>query len=85
MMSRDEYADAVLADGPVGYWRLNEQSQSEQITDQSGYDHHGMFVGASFKANKEQLLAVRTAPCDLFPKLTSRFSIQTISAFKQAE
>jgi hypothetical protein len=41
----DGYAEAVLADDPVGYWRLNESTYEDQVTDQSGGNHHGRFVG----------------------------------------
>ncbi len=41
----DAYAEAVLADLPVGYWRLNEPTYDEQVADESGHHHHGSFVG----------------------------------------
>ena len=44
MPMNDAYAVAVLADGPVGYWRLNERTHDEQVTDESGHNHHGRFV-----------------------------------------
>jgi hypothetical protein len=44
MPMNDAYAVAVLVDGPVGYWRLNERTHDEQVTDESGQSHHGRFV-----------------------------------------
>jgi len=41
----DAYALEILADRPVGYWRLNERSHAEPVTDESGHNHHGRFVG----------------------------------------
>jgi len=41
----DRYADTILADGPVGYWRVNERSLDDQVSDESAYCHHGSFVG----------------------------------------
>ena len=41
----DAYAEAVLADRPVGYWRLNERTYNEQVADESGHNNHGSFVG----------------------------------------
>jgi Concanavalin A-like lectin/glucanases superfamily len=41
----DNYSTTVLADKPVGYWRLNEQSLGDQVTDESGRNHHGKIVG----------------------------------------
>lgn len=41
----DPYAEAVLADGPVGYWRLNELTHDERVADESGNNHNGSFVG----------------------------------------
>jgi hypothetical protein len=35
----------VLAKKPVGYWRLGEAS-STKATDESGFNHHGVFRGA---------------------------------------
>lgn len=82
-MSSDEYADAVLADGPVGYWRLNEQSQSEQITDQSGYDHHGVFVGDQFQSEQGAIVGSSNCSLRFIPEAhieiqhSDHFSIQT--------
>jgi hypothetical protein len=45
MPMTDAYAEAVCADGPVGYWRLNERSHDDQVADESGRQHHGTFVG----------------------------------------
>jgi hypothetical protein len=45
MLTNDAYSEAVLADGPVGYWRLNERTHDEQVTDESGHNHQGRFVG----------------------------------------
>jgi hypothetical protein len=41
----DAYAESVLADGPVGYWRLNERTHDERVIDESGRNHHGRFIG----------------------------------------
>jgi hypothetical protein len=41
----DRYAEIVLADGPVGYWRLNERSLDDLACDQSVYGHHGSIAG----------------------------------------
>ncbi len=48
--SGDAYASAVISDGPVGYWRLNEQSPGDHVTDESGFNHHGRFVGNQFQS-----------------------------------
>lgn len=45
MPINDAYAQTVLADGPVGYWRLNERTHDEQVTDESGHNHYGRIVG----------------------------------------
>lgn len=42
---QDEYARAVLADGPIGYWRLNETSGHVAV-DSSGHGRHGFYQGA---------------------------------------
>ena len=41
----DAYAEAVLADLPVEYWRLNELTHDERVADESGHNHNGSFVG----------------------------------------
>ena len=39
-----EYARVVLADGPVGYWPLDERVGA-RATDHSGFDRHGTYEG----------------------------------------
>jgi hypothetical protein len=36
-----QYPDVVLADGPIGYYRLNELSVDDPVTDSSGHGSHG--------------------------------------------
>lgn len=51
-----EYVEAVLALGPVGYWRMGDavvdgvvgESVADNIRDISGNDHHGHFLGLPF-------------------------------------
>lgn len=38
-----EYADLILADKPIGYWRLNERSPSDHVANESGKCHFGAF------------------------------------------
>lgn len=38
------YSDAVLADGPSGYWRLGE-FKGDTAADSSGFERHGTYVG----------------------------------------
>lgn len=39
------YADQVLADAPIGYWRLGE-GEGVTAADASGHDRHGSYVNA---------------------------------------
>ncbi len=39
------YAAAVLADGPLAYWRLGDPSESTTAVDQSGHGHTANVVG----------------------------------------
>jgi hypothetical protein len=41
----DSYSQAVLADAPEGYWRLNEQSLHDDIANEVSQHHRGSFVG----------------------------------------
>ena len=40
-MAIQNYADAVMADGPIGYWRLGEAPRSGTTADASGNGHDG--------------------------------------------
>ena len=40
-MAIDNYADEVMADGPVGYWRLGHAPGSTTADDASGNGHTG--------------------------------------------
>jgi hypothetical protein len=42
---RSPYADAVLADRPVAYWRLGEGPGATAAADASGHGHHGRYHG----------------------------------------
>ncbi len=82
-MSSDAYAEAILADGPVGYWRLNEQSQGEQVIDQSGHGHHGTFVGDHFQSEPGAIVSSSNRSIRFVPEThieiphSDDFSIQT--------
>lgn len=39
------YAGTILADGPVGYWRLGEASGATTAVDETGNGHDGTYVG----------------------------------------
>lgn len=39
------YATAVMADGPIAYWRLGEKTGTTAI-DSAGDDHHGAYAGS---------------------------------------
>jgi hypothetical protein len=39
--AEDAYIEAVLADGPMGYWPLNEPAGSRKFADRSGHGIHG--------------------------------------------
>lgn len=41
----EPYMAAVLADVPIGYWRLGEQQGATTAYDQSGYGRHGTYTG----------------------------------------
>ena len=41
----DPYPAAVLADGPVAYWRLDEPAGSATARDASGNEHDGTYLG----------------------------------------
>ena len=44
-MAVDAFASEVLADGPIGYWRLNAPPGSSQALDASGNGHNGAATG----------------------------------------
>jgi len=41
----DLYATTILAEHPVGYWRLNERLVTDPVVDESGNGHHGTIAG----------------------------------------
>jgi hypothetical protein len=41
----DAYAAAVLQDGPLGYWRLDDVGLGTQAFDSSGNGYHGTYIG----------------------------------------
>ncbi len=45
-MAIQKYADEVMADGPVGYWRLGEPRGSTTAADTSGNGHNGSVTGS---------------------------------------
>ncbi|NNC08530.1 hypothetical protein HJC10_37545 [Corallococcus exiguus] len=42
-MALERYAAAVLADGPIGYWRLGEAPGAMTAVDASGHGNHGEY------------------------------------------
>lgn len=83
MPMTDAYAEAVLADGPVGYWRLNELTHVERVADESGHNHNGRFVGCPSLG--EQGAIQQNPNCSMSPASeahieiphSTEFSIQT--------
>ena len=59
--SQAQYADAVLTDSPVAYWRMDDADGS-RITDSSGNEHHGAVDGenGSISFGRSGLLASET-------------------------
>jgi hypothetical protein len=42
---RADYADVVLEDAPIAYWRMDD-ADGDEVTDSSGNNHHGEVDGA---------------------------------------
>lgn len=59
------YARAVLADTPLGYWRLGEAAGTTVATDDSGNSHHLRYVNGAADGLGEAGATVGTASgCD---------------------
>ena len=83
------YSEAVLADNPIGYWRLGEQSGSDAL-DLSGHDLHGTYRGNVILNQPGAILTdsnlsaqfdgstgyVDVAPDDRLNKLRNNFTIE---------
>ena len=66
------YAEAILADSPSHYYRLNETSGTV-AADSSGFDRHGTYNGATL--GQTGALAVEPDPAVLFPEAGSSRSM----------
>lgn len=44
-LAHTDLTSTIMADGPLGYWRLNEAAGSTVAQDYSGYGHHGAVSG----------------------------------------
>lgn len=74
------YQDAVLAAGPIGYWRLNEPSGSTAY-DISGRENHGTYSGGGFTLADPGGLVGDSSGAALFNGTTSHVSISGTTDF----
>lgn len=54
--SLDPYATAVLADGPLAYWRLDEPAGSATVEDATGNGNDGLYLGG-FSLEQDGIVA----------------------------
>src|SRR5262245_61608327 len=75
-MASDEFANAVLADQPVGYWRLGEPVGSVTAADASGNGNDGTCSGGiKFEQPGLQMPGVPGDTAALFDGATGRISV----------
>lgn len=75
----DYYSDVILADGPVGYWRLNDAVGSGTVADSSGNGYTGTVNGGVTLGETGFLASAAT--CAKFDGSTGYISCATANYF----